>query len=144
MRGWTVLIGLACLALAACAPGMQPLLDDYNAMFEVTLAGGGGGEAEDWLRDTYEVPSHHTLNLQYPYPCSSCSWKLESDPGFPSDNKVPDSFDIGAYGGSGPHLYLDLKKAGFTAGTYYALTCTVEKDGKTLTDSCKIVIVDRL
>ena len=131
----------AALALAGCAPGVQPLLDDYNAMFYVTLAG-SGGQVNHWLQDHYEVPRDHTLNLHAPAHCTSYSWLLEPDPGFPKEeNKLPDGLDIDRYGGKTSHLYLNLKEAGFNGGTYYKLTCTVVRGGRTLTDSCKLVIV---
>ena len=140
-----LVLTLGCLSLIGCVPGIQPMIDDYNAMFDIisveTLV---DMDRSNWLRDFYEVPSENTLNLGYPYPNSSCTWKLEADPGFSDpQNKLPDGFDIAKHGGNTSYLKVDLKAAGFVGNTYYILTCTVEVDGKTFVDRCKLVIVNK-
>lgn len=125
---------------AACAPGVQPLLDDYNSMFEVTLAGqdGGGGNDRDWLQDHYRVPLNHTLNLGAPLGGTSYEWKLEPNPNS-TNTTMPQSFDIEKYGGKTSHLHVDLLGEKFQEGSYL-LTCTVVRGGETLTDSCIITV----
>lgn len=127
----------------ACAPGVQPLLDDYNSMFEVTLAGqdGSGQESRDWLQDTYDVSKLNTLNLHAPAHCTSYEWKLEPYPGIEPPATLPPGFDIEKYL---PHsrswLELDLKAANIVTGTY-KLTSTIVRNGKTLTDTSKVIVV---
>ncbi len=123
----------------ACAPGVQPLLDDYNSMFEVTLVGqDGGGNDRDWLQDHYEVPLTYTLNLHAPAHCTSYEWKLEANPNS-TKTKMPDAFDIEKYGGKTHYLHVDLRVENFQEGSY-VLTCTVVRGGETITDSCIITI----
>lgn len=129
---------------AACAPGVQPLLDDYNSMFEVTLAGqdGGGGNDRDWLQDTYDVSIYNTLNLHAPAHCTSYEWKLEPYPGIDPRVELPQGFDIEKYldSGSRSWLKLYLKDANITSGTY-KLSSTIVRNGETLTDTSKLIVV---
>lgn len=129
----------------ACAPGVQPLLDDYNSMFDVTLAGqdGGGGNDRDWLQDTYDVSVYHTLNLHAPVGCSSYSWKLEPYPGIEPKVELPQDFNIEKYvdTDSRSWLKLYLADAKIKSGAY-KLTSTIVRNGETLTDTSKLMVLD--
>lgn len=136
------MLAMVSLVVTACAPGMQPLLDDYNSLFQVTLAGqetvGGTG---DWLADIYELSVGEHLNLHAPEHCSSYKWELREVPGSNSP-PIPQGFDPVQHGGDTLCFSLHFKTAGFASGGYYELVCTVEKGGKSMQDSCKIMLVD--
>ena len=126
--------------LTACAPGVQPLLDDYNALFEVTLRDQQEMALKsDWLPDSITMSYGSTLNLHGPAHCSSYKWELKAV--FGEEGKIPDGFDIGLYGGTSEHLVLNFKTAGFSSGSVYEVVCTVEQNGQTFSDSCKIIFV---
>lgn len=127
------------LLLTACALGIQPLLDDYNSLFEVTLRDEQGSENKDWLFEHYEVSKLNTLNLYGPLNCSSYKWELVAEAG--GKGKLPNDFDIDTYGGNTQHLRINLQAAKFEAG-YFTLTCTVVFQGEIIVDSCKINVVD--
>lgn len=125
--------------LTACAPGVQPLLDDYNALFDVALrdellvANKNG-----WLPDFIDMSYSNTLNLHGPAYCDSYKWELKAV--FGEEGKIPDGFDIGLYGGASEHLVLNFKKAGFSSGSVYEVVCTVVQNGQIFSDSCKIIL----
>lgn len=129
------------LAVTACAPGMQPLLDDYNSLFQVTLAGQEAAGGGDWLADLYEFSIGGHLNLHAPEHCSSYRWELREVPGSNSP-PIPHGFDPAKHGGDTLYFSLRFKDVGFAVGGYYELVCTVVKDGRTMQDSCRIKLVD--
>lgn len=139
-KGLLTALAFVSLALTACAPGVQPLLDEYNALFDSVTERGKEQVADDDgnLQETYDVPNDHTLNLHAPAHCSSYQWKMEADPGFP-DTRMPEGFDINEYGGATEWLKLDLKKAGFMPGNY-VLSYTAERGEQQLTDTCKVLV----
>lgn len=144
-RGFLAALAFASLAVTACTPGVQPLLDEYNALFgNVTERGQDAGqEGGGWLQDTYDVPVSNTLNLHAPGNCASYEWKLEPYPGIVPEVPLPEGFDIERWVdlGSRSWLKVDLKKAGIRSGTYL-LTSTVVRRGETLTDTSKIIAVE--
>lgn len=136
----------AALVLAGCAPGVQPLLDEYNALFgSVTLADGSDGrQDEGWLRDYYDVTiTNNTLNLHAPRGWETYTWKLEPYPGMDNlkEEPLPSDFNIEKYIDQDTRswLKLDLVDAGIKSGTY-KLTSTISKGGETLSDWCRIII----
>lgn len=138
----------AALVLAGCAPGVQPLLDEYNALFgSVTLADDGTDKTDHknvFTLDQYELSltSKPDLSLHIGWHNASCQWDLQPDPGFP-DTKLPAGFNINDHlNDNNTYLALNVKEAGFQAGTRYILTCTVSKGGETLTDKCMILVVE--
>lgn len=127
--------------LTACAPGVQPLLDDYNALFEVTLRDELLiANKSDWLPTHMEVAKIATLNLSAPKHCDSYLWDLK-----PRDTsgKIPDNFDIKTpeNGGTTQNLHINLQKYGFEEG-YYTVSCTVVFDGERITKSCAVNIIE--
>lgn len=146
MRGFWAALALASLAVTACAPGMQPLLDEYNSLFQVTPAGQEAGQdSGDWLEDLYELSLSGVsyaahVSLHAPENCSSYKWELREVPG--SNSPIPQGFDPAQHGGDTLYFNLDFKAAGFASGGYYELVCTVEKGGKSMQDSCRIKLLD--
>lgn len=141
-KGLLTALAFVSLALTACAPGVQPLLDEYNALFDSVTERGQGGigpHAKDWLYEHYEVGIEGTLNLYAPLGCTSYRWELVPEKG--GHGKIPDKFNIDIYGGKTQHLYIDLKAAQFEPG-YFTLTCTVVLNGETITDEASVNFVD--
>lgn len=143
-KGLLTALAFVSLALTACVPGVQPLLDEYNALFDSVTERGKEQVAAgklDWLQDTYDVPVSNTLNLHAPEHCTSYEWRLEPYPGIVPEVPLPQGFDIETFidKDSRSWLKLDLRKAGFKSGTYL-LTSTVERGGRTLTDTSKITV----
>ena len=143
--GFLAALSFVFLAVTACTPGVQPLLDEYNALFgeDVALAGGGGTQEKDggWLQPTYDVPATNTLNLHAPQHCTDYTWKLEPYPGIVPEVPLPQDFDIEKYIGkdSRSWLRLDLKAAKIKSGTYL-LTSTAVRDGQTLKCTSKVTV----
>ena len=143
--GFLAALSFVFLAVTACTPGVQPLLDEYNALFgeDVALAGGGGTQEKDggWFsKESYDVSVYNNLDLHAPAHCSSYQWVLEPDPEFPNV-ELPPAFRIEDWlKNGGSYLNMNMSRAGFKAGTRYILTCTVVSQGKTLTDRCFVVV----
>lgn len=137
---------LGTLVLTACSPGMQPLLDDYNSLFEVTLAGQGGTAEKDWWsRDMYDVEMGSTFCLEIPQEYTNPQWSFVADPKFP-ESKVPDGFRIEDQFADDIYHYLvlDVKKCGFVVESRYILSCTAERYGRQFTETCTLIIVDNV
>lgn len=144
MRGFFSVFALVSVVVAvtACAPGMQPLLDDYNSLFQVTLAGQEAADSGgDWLADLYMFSVGEYLNLHAPEHCSSYKWELREVPGS-NTPPIPQGFDPANHGGDTLYFSLHFKNAGFASGGFYELVCTVEKGGTSMQDSCMIKLVD--
>lgn len=144
-KGLLTALAFVSLALTACAPGVQPLLDEYNALFDsVTLTGGSGGQEEEtWLEDYYEPFENDHFSLPVPEHCSDWDWNMSADPGHPEDEMPPD-FVIDKYVGDNGHLTIGengatLQDVGFKPGNYI-ITCTVTRSGRKIIATCKVLI----
>lgn len=136
-----------CLLLVGCTPGVQPLIDDYNAMFDITsLETLVDMDRTNWWKDLYEEKEGITSNFHAPPNGTQYTWDLKPNPGVSTqESPMPQDFDITKYlqPGNQSHLVIQLTDVlGCTAGADYILTCTVVLDGKAYTDSCRILIVD--
>ncbi len=145
-KGLLTALAFVSLALTACAPGVQPLMDEYNALFDSVTERGKEQVAAgklDWLQNYYEISYTSGVSLHAPEHCSSYKWELQAHPDFPGSS-VPAGFDIEKYSKEGPrHFILEqFKGEGFVSGSCYILTCTVELHGEVFTDRCTILLVD--
>ncbi|MBR2363083.1 MAG: hypothetical protein IKA80_10650 [Spirochaetaceae bacterium] len=141
-----LVLTVGCLFLVGCAPGVQPLIDDYNAMFDITsLETLVDMDRTNWWKDLYEEQVGITSNFHAPPNGTQYTWALKPNPRVSTqESPVPPDFDITKYlqQGDQSHLAIRLTEVlGCTDGDDYILTCTVVLDGKTYTDSCRILIV---
>lgn len=131
--------------LTACAPGVQPLLDDYNALFDVTLRDELLiANKNDWLPNFLDVKIiGHTLDLVAPAGGENYKWSLEPDPAFSAElYPLPMGFVLeDCVQESGRRFVVNVGEVGFEAGSRYILSCTFEMDSQTISDRCKLAFV---